>query len=97
MPTAVTHRSASQRLERWAVATLREAGAIVECERHGWMRERGDPEALARALCVARDDPPPGLCSSDALAAIEDVLAATGDTCPDCSRHGEPEDPPRFK
>ncbi|MGJ4972467.1 hypothetical protein ACQR1N_29855 [Bradyrhizobium sp. HKCCYLRH1073] len=94
MQTAVTHHSASHRLERWAVATLREAGAIVECEQHGWMRERGDPHALARALRIARDDPPRGLCSSDALAAIEAVLAATGDTCPDCSRHGEPEYPP---
>ncbi|WP_315782478.1 MULTISPECIES: hypothetical protein [unclassified Bradyrhizobium] len=97
MQTAVTHHSKSQRLERWAVATLREAGAIVECEQHGWMRERGDPHALALALRIARDDPPRGLCSSEAVAAIEDVLAATGDTCPDCSRHGEPEDPPRFK
>lgn len=94
MQTADTHHSASQRLERWAVATLREAGAIVECERHGWILERGDPHALARALRIARDDPPRGLCSSEALAAIEDVLAATGDTCPDCSRHGEPEYPP---
>ncbi|CCE00241.1 hypothetical protein [Bradyrhizobium sp. STM 3809] len=85
MPTSVT-RPAIRSLEGWAIATLQEAGAIVECEEHGWMRERGDPHALARALELARDDPPRGTCSSDAVAAIEQVIAAIGDSCPECSR-----------
>ncbi|CCD94363.1 conserved hypothetical protein [Bradyrhizobium sp. ORS 375] len=96
MPTLVT-RPATRSLEGWAIATLREAGAIVECDEHGWMQERGDPHALARARDVARDDPPRGICSSEALAAIEEALAGIGDSCPDCSPSREPEELPRFK
>ncbi|CAL75958.1 conserved hypothetical protein [Bradyrhizobium sp. ORS 278] len=76
---------------------MREAGAVVECEAHGWMLERGDPHALARALALARHDPPGGVCSPDAVAAIEEALSGIGDTCPDCSRSGDPEEVPRFK
>lgn len=95
MPTTMTRRAASDSLARWDIATLREAGAIVACEAHGWMRERGDPHALARALGAARDDPPRGVGSSEAVAAIEDVLGGIGDTCPDCSQPGELEELPR--
>ncbi|MGY4302872.1 hypothetical protein ACVIJ6_000115 [Bradyrhizobium sp. USDA 4369] len=95
MPTTMTRRSASASLERWAIATLREAGAIVACEAHGRMRERGDPHALACALGAARDDPPPGICGSEAVAAIEDVLGGIGDTCPDCAQPSELEELPR--
>ncbi|MGY3454163.1 hypothetical protein [Bradyrhizobium sp. USDA 4353] len=61
------------------------------------MRERGDPHAVARARRAASDDPPRGVFSSEALAAIEDVLGAIGDSCPDCPTPDEPEDLPRFK
>ncbi|GLH81347.1 hypothetical protein SSBR45G_62560 [Bradyrhizobium sp. SSBR45G] len=97
MPRTVRGRPTTPSLERWATAILREAGAIVECEQHGWMLDRGDPHALARALCAACDDPPRGIRSSEATAAIEDVIAAIGDTCPDCSRPSEAEDGARFK
>ncbi|NPU65626.1 hypothetical protein HL667_11525 [Bradyrhizobium sp. 83012] len=97
MPTAVTCRSASQRLERWATATLLDAGAIVACEPHGWMLDRGDPQAQAAALRIARDDPPRGVSRSEAVAAIEEVLGAIGDTCPECSGEGEAEEMPRFR
>jgi hypothetical protein len=29
----------------WAIGALLEAGAIRECEEHGWMRNRSDPLA----------------------------------------------------
>lgn len=97
MAIMITPRPAIRSLQGWATATLLEAGAIVECEQHGWMRERGDPHALMRAVCTARDDPPRGFSNSDAVAAIDDVLRAIGDSCPDCSRQSEPEERPRFK
>jgi hypothetical protein len=71
-------------LRGWAIAVLTEAGAIHECGHHGWMQDHADPHAHARALRIARDDPPPGLSANQACAAIEDVLGGIGDTCPDC-------------
>ena len=97
MQTTVTRRPAIRSLETWAIAILCETGAIAACERHGWMLDRGDPHALARALRIARDDPPRGFCTSEAIAAIEQAISAIGDTCPDCSRPSEPEELPRFR
>jgi hypothetical protein len=30
-------------LHGWAISVLQEAGAIRECEDHGWMQDRADP------------------------------------------------------
>jgi hypothetical protein len=67
-----------------AVALLLEQGAIKECPQHGYMQCRGDPDARMRAFASARDNPPAGCSSDDALAALYDVLGGIGDTCPDC-------------
>jgi hypothetical protein len=32
-------------IEEWARGVLLEAGAIRECEEHGWMSDRADPHA----------------------------------------------------
>jgi hypothetical protein len=77
-------RTAIRTLRGWAISVLHEAGAIRECEEHGWMMDRTDPEARRRALAVARQDPPPGVSPQEAVAAIEDVLVSIGDTCPEC-------------
>ena len=71
-------------LRGWAISVLQEAGAIRECEEHGWMTDRADPHAHERAVAIARGDPPIGVSPREALAAIEDVLGSTGDTCPEC-------------
>jgi hypothetical protein len=71
-------------IEGWARSVLLEAGAIRECEEHGWMRDRADPHARERALAAARGDPPPGFSRDDAVAAVENVLCSIGDSCPDC-------------
>jgi hypothetical protein len=47
-------RPAFRTIEGWARSILLEAGAIRECEVHGWMRDRADPHAYERALLVAR-------------------------------------------
>jgi len=54
---------------------LQEVGAIRECEEHGWMMDRGDPDAESGA------SPSP---VEEAVAAVEDVLGSIGDTCPEC-------------
>ena len=77
-------RPAFRTTEGWARSVLLDAGAIRECEEHGWMRDRSDPHAREHALLVARQDPPPGVSPDEAAAAVEDVLGSIGDTCPEC-------------
>jgi hypothetical protein len=84
MLTTRERRNAIRTVRGWAIAVLMEAGVIRECEHHGWMQDRADPDAHLRALRIGRDDPPPGLSADEASGAIEDVLNGIGDTCPDC-------------
>jgi hypothetical protein len=78
------HRLAFRTLQGWATHELLVAGAIRECEAHGWMLDRADPHARDRALGMARADPPPGVSPNEAVAALEEVLDSIGDRCPDC-------------
>jgi len=89
MLTQPNRRHALRTLQGWATAVLLEAGAIRECERHGWMLDRGDPHARANALRVARDDPPSGASTREAVAVIEQMLESIGDCCPDCEAPGD--------
>jgi len=57
-------------LRGWAISVLQEAGAIHECEAHGWAQDRADPHARERAFDIARQDPPPGVSSDAAAVAI---------------------------
>jgi hypothetical protein len=77
-------RPASRTLRGWAIAVLQEAGAIEECEEHGWMQERADPPARQRALDIAREERPPGVSPQAAAVAIAEVLDSVGDSCPEC-------------
>ena len=77
-------RPAIRTMRGWAVPVLQEAGAIRECEDHGWMQDRADPHARERAVVAARQDPPPGLSPEEAVAEVRDVLDSIGDTCPEC-------------
>jgi hypothetical protein len=81
-------RPAFRTIEGWARLVLLKAGAIRECEEHGWMRDRSDPHAREHALLVARQDPPPGFSLEQAAAAVRDALDAIGDTCPECPPEG---------
>ena len=42
-------------LRGWAISVLQEAGAIRECEEHGWMKDRADPHS--RELAASRRVP----------------------------------------
>ena len=77
-------RPAIRTLRGWAISVLLEAGAIRECEEHGWMQDRADPHARERAIDVARRDPPPDISAEAAVAEIQEVLTSIGDTCPEC-------------
>jgi len=77
-------RPAFRTIEGWARSVLIEAGAIHECEEHGWATDRTDPHARDRALDMARQDPPPGVSPQAAAVAILEVLDSIGDTCPEC-------------
>jgi hypothetical protein len=77
-------RATIRTLRGWAISVLQEAGAVLECEEHGWMKERGDPHARDRAFDIARQYPPPGVSSQAAAVAIAEVLDSIGDTCPEC-------------
>jgi len=61
---ALKHERAIRSLEGWAILVLLEAGAIRECEQHGWMQDRSDPHARERAFdiaCRALQEPGPVL------------------------------------
>ena len=70
---------ATRTLRGWAVSVLQEAGAIEECEEHGWVRGRAGPHARERAYDIARAERPPGI--SPQAAAVAEVLDSIGDAC----------------
>jgi hypothetical protein len=84
MLTIKERRPSTQTIERWATSVLLEAGAIRECEEHGWMRDQTDPHARQHAIEIARSDPPLGFSPDVAADEIREVLASIGDTCPEC-------------
>jgi hypothetical protein len=84
MLTFKERRPAIRTLRGWAISVLQEAGAIRECEEHGWMQDRADPHAREHALALAHEDPPTGISPDEAVAEIRDVLESIGDTCPEC-------------
>lgn len=77
-------RPATWTLRGWAIQLLKEAGAVRECEEHGWMQDRADPHARERAFDIARRDPPTGVSPDEAADAVRDMLDSIGDTCPEC-------------
>ena len=77
-------RPAIRTLEGWAISVLLEAGAIRECEEHGWMKDRADPHARERAFEIARRDPLLGVSPQAAAVAIAEALDSVGDSCPEC-------------
>ena len=77
-------RTAIRTVRGWAIAVLQEAGAIRECEYHGWMQDRADPHARERAFEIARQYPAAGLSPAAATGAVTEVLDSIGDACPEC-------------
>lgn len=84
MLKTMERRPAIRMLRGWAIGVLQEAGAIHECEEHGWAKDRADPHARDRAVDLARRHPPAGISGDQAVAEVRDVLDSIGDTCPEC-------------
>ncbi|MGJ4954801.1 hypothetical protein ACQR1H_04110 [Bradyrhizobium sp. HKCCYLRH2015] len=84
MLTTTERRAGIRSLRGWAIHVLQEAGAIHECEEHGWAKDRMDPHARHRAVEIARQDHPDDITANEAVAEILDVLGSLGDTCPEC-------------
>ena len=77
-------RPAIRTLRGWAINVLLEAGAIHECEDHGWAKDRADPHARDRALDIAFKAHPENVTATEAVAEIRDILDSMGDMCPEC-------------
>ena len=77
-------RPAYRTLEGWALGLLLQEHAICECEEHGHIRDRADPDAWNRARDAARHSPYPGTSPALSVAALDNVMRSIGDTCPDC-------------
>ena len=73
-----------KRVDRWAIQVLQEAGAIHECDQHGWAKDRTDPHARAQALRIAANEPLTGLSPDKAITAVKEMLESVGDSCPEC-------------
>lgn len=77
-------RPAYRTLVGWALGTLVDQGAVVECPHHGHRIDRADPDAWNRARAEAWRSPFPGASPEACIAALEEIAQGTGDTCPDC-------------
>jgi len=84
MLRTIERRPVIRTLRGWAISVLKEAGAIRECEEHGWMQDRSDPHARERAFEIACEYSPDGISAEAAAVAIAEVLDSIGDTCPEC-------------
>ncbi|MDI3562530.1 hypothetical protein [Bradyrhizobium sp. Arg816] len=85
MLMTIKRRPTTRTLPGWAIHVLQEAGAIRECEEHGWMQARADPHARERAFDIARLYPPADVSPHAAETAVRDALGSIGDTCPECA------------
>jgi hypothetical protein len=84
MLTTQVRRPATRTPWGWAISVLHEAGAIRECEAHGWVTDRADPHARDHAVQIARQNPPPRFSADAAVTELREVLDSIGDTCPEC-------------
>ena len=77
-------RPAIRTLRGWAISVLQEAGAIRECEEHGWMQDRADPHARERVFDIARRHPPAWVSRRKPPPGSATCWISIGDTCPEC-------------
>ena len=77
-------RPAYRTLQGWALGTLIEQGAVVECSHHGYCSDRADPDAWNRAKEEAWRNPFPAVTPEACIAAMDEVMRSIGDACPEC-------------
>jgi hypothetical protein len=74
-------RPAYLTLQGWALGTLFEQGAVVECAHHG---HRADPDARNRAREKAWRNPFRDCTPEACIEALEETMRGIGDATPDC-------------
>ena len=57
-------------LHECEIHVIQGAGAIHECEKHGWMQDRADRHARERAFETACRDPPARVSTDEAVAEV---------------------------
>jgi hypothetical protein len=77
-------RPAFRTLYGWALGTLIEHGAVMECPEHGHLFDRADPDAWNRAREEAWRNPFPGATPEACIVEMEDIRRGLGDSCPEC-------------
>jgi hypothetical protein len=77
-------RPAYRTIGGWALGTLIDHGAVLECEHHGHRKDRADPDAWTRAREEAWRHPFPGATPEACLKAMDEVMQSIGEICPDC-------------
>jgi hypothetical protein len=85
-PPCISHRArtAFRTLHGWALGTLVDQGAVIECADHGHRLDRADPDAWTRAREKAWRNPFPSATSEACIAEMDAIRDGLGDTCPDC-------------
>src|SRR5258708_39512979 len=71
-------------LHGWVVGLLLETRAIKECEEHGHMQDRTDPDAWKPAREIASKYPFRGSTTAEEVRTLDDVMLSIGDSCPEC-------------
>ena len=77
-------RGAYLTLHGWALGTLIDCGAVIECADHGYRLDRADPHAWNCAREEAWRNPFLGATPEDCIAEMDTIRHGLGDTCPDC-------------
>jgi len=71
----------------WVYGVLLEAGAITECQVHGYLFSELDDDAFEQAKKIARKNPWIGLSPDEAVAAVEDAFYDLGYECQGCAKN----------
>ena len=77
-------RPAIRTLRGWTIGILHEAGAIRECEEHGWAQDCAGRHARDRDFDIARQDSPAGISPEAAVVEFREVLDTIGGSCQEC-------------
>lgn len=69
----------------WAVHMLRDAGALTECENHGYLMDEGDDMAFEDAVAAGVQES--GDSEAKVRQQLQDVLNEYGEECPGCAKN----------
>jgi len=68
----------------WASGILERFNVVRECDRHGYLVDRGDADALENAVRHARAEPPSGMPPDAAEDSVRRSAQSMPTKCPGC-------------